>query len=193
MMANLNVPNTISVARIVAAPVLLWLAWRRQPVFTYVLVATLVSDILDGYLARRLHQQTRLGAQLDSWGDLLTVMVYVPAAIWLRPHALQQNIVYAAIAVAAYCCPIALGFLKYRRLTSYHTRLMTVTAYVMGAAMVCFFSGWSDIPFRLGCLFLLAASVEEILITITLPAWVENVQSYRAAIGISRSRELIGG
>ena len=140
-MANLNVPNTISAARIVAAPVLLWLAWRRQPAFAYVLVASLVSDILDGYLARRLDQKTRLGAQLDSWGDLVTVMVYLPAAIWLRPLALQQNVVYVTIAVAAYCCPIAFGFLKYRRLTSYHTRLMTVTAYVMGAAMLCLTRG----------------------------------------------------
>ena len=186
-MATVNVPNTISAARIIMAPMLLWLAWERQHAFTYVLAASLLSDILDGYLARRLNQQTRLGAQLDSWGDLLTVMVYLPAALWLRPLALHQNVVYVAIAVAAYCCPIAFGFLKYGRLTSYHTRLMTVTAYVMGIAMVCFFAGWSDIPFRLGCLFLLVASVEEILITIALPAWVDNVRSYRAALALSKS------
>jgi phosphatidylglycerophosphate synthase len=179
---TINVPNSISAVRIALAPVLLWLAWYREPIFVYVLVASLLSDILDGYLARRLNQQTRLGAQLDSWGDLLTVMVYLPAAIWLRPQSLRQNAIYAGIAITAYVCPILFGFVKYSRLTSYHTRLMAITAYVMGIAMVCFFAGWSDIPFRVGCLFLLLGSVEEILISIALPAWAENVQSYKAAL-----------
>jgi phosphatidylglycerophosphate synthase len=179
---TMNVPNTISAVRIALVPVLLWLAWRRETIFAYVLMASLLMDILDGYLARRLHQETRLGAQLDSWGDLLTVLAYVPAAIWLRPQWLQHNAIYVAFAITAYVCPILFGFLKYGRLTSYHTRLMTITAYVMGIAMVCFFAGWSDLPFRVGCLFLLFGAVEEILISVSLPAWTENVQSYRAAL-----------
>lgn len=191
-MAALNVPNTISLLRIALVPVLLWLAWTRRPVFTCVLAVSLLSDILDGYLARRLHQQTRLGAQLDSWGDFLTVLIYPLAAWWLQPAALRQNSVYAVVAVAAYCLPILFGFLKYRRLTSYHTRLMTITAYVMGFAMVCFFAGWSDLPFRFGCLLLLIGSIEEILITNALPEWRENIQGYGAAQAHRKGSQSIG-
>jgi phosphatidylglycerophosphate synthase len=186
MASTLNVPNAISMLRIGMVPVLLWLAWHRQPAFTAVLVATLLSDILDGFLARRLNQQTRLGAQLDSWGDFLIILVYPFAAQWLRPIELKLNAGYAAVAAAAYCTPILFGFLKYHRLTSYHTRLMTITAYVMGVAMVCFFAGWSDIPFRCGCLLLLVAAMEELLISALLPQWVENVRGYRTALALRR-------
>jgi phosphatidylglycerophosphate synthase len=62
--SNVNIPNSISMLRILLAPVLLALAWNRQPVFTVVLAATLLMDFLDGFLARRLKQQTRRGAQL---------------------------------------------------------------------------------------------------------------------------------
>jgi phosphatidylglycerophosphate synthase len=181
-MATMNVPNTISMLRIALVPVLLWLAWTRQPAFAYVLAVSLLSDILDGYLARRLNQQTRLGAQLDSWGDFLTVLIYLPAALWLQPIELRHSIPYVEVALASYSFPIALGFVKYHRLTSYHTRLMTVTAYAMGIAMVCFFAGWSAIPFRSACVLLLVAAIEEIMITNALPEWVENVGSYRAAL-----------
>jgi len=182
-----NVPNSISALRIALVPVLLWLAWQRQPAFTAVLIVALGSDILDGYLARRLHQQTRLGAQLDSWGDFLTVLVYAPAAVWLRPEELHRNLGYALGAAVAYCAPILFGFLKYHRLTSYHTRLMTLTAYVMGIAMICFFGGWSEVPFRIGCLLLLVAGCEEILITALLPQWIENVGGYGQALQLRAS------
>jgi phosphatidylglycerophosphate synthase len=181
-MAALNVPNTISMLRIASVPLLLWLAWTRQPAFAYILAASLMSDILDGYLARRLNQQTRLGAQLDSWGDFLTVLIYLPAALWLQPIELRHSAAYVVVAVASYSLPIVLGFVKYHRLTSYHTRLMTITAYAMGIAMVCFFAGWSAIPFRCACVLLLVASIEEIMITNALPEWVENVRGYREAL-----------
>jgi hypothetical protein len=61
---------------------------------------------------------------------------------------------------------------------------MTLTAYVMGVAIVCFFANWSDIPFRCACPLLLIASLEEIAISATLPRWVENVSDYRAALAL---------
>ncbi len=185
--ANLNVPNSVTLLRIALLPVLVLLAWRRSPLFTVLLVVVLLMDILDGLLARILRQQTRLGAQLDSWGDFLTVLVYPFAAIWLRPGATRQNAVYAGVAAAAYLVPILFGFMKYRRLTSYHTRLMTWTAYVMGAAMVAFFAAWSVLPFRVGSALLIVAQIEEFAITTILPRWVENVPNVRRAWALRRT------
>jgi CDP-diacylglycerol--glycerol-3-phosphate 3-phosphatidyltransferase len=94
--------------------------------------------------------------------------------------------VYAVVAAAAYVTPIVFGFVKFRRLTSYHTRLMTVAAYAMGAAMVAFFAAWSSIPFKLGCLVLVAAEAEEMLITAILPRAVDNVAGFGVAFRIRR-------
>lgn len=76
-----TVPNVLSLARLLGVPVFLWLVlW---PVFggpTHDLVALLVlalsgvTDYLDGYLARRLDQITKLGAVLDQFADRLYVL-----------------------------------------------------------------------------------------------------------------------
>lgn len=185
--SNLNLPNCITVTRIGLVPVLVFLAWTgRTGAFTIVLIAMLLGDLLDGYLARRLNQQTLLGAQLDSWGDLLTALVYPPAAIWLQPELLRSNFAFIAIALVTYLTPIGFGFLKFHRLTSYHTRLATLMAYFMGFGIVCFLAGWSDVPFRLACVLLVISQVEEIAITTLLPAWRANVRDFREALRVRR-------
>jgi phosphatidylglycerophosphate synthase len=189
---NINVPNGVSALRIGLVPVLFFLAWKRLPIFTALLAATLLMDILDGLLARVLRQQTPLGARLDSWGDFLTVLVYPYAAYWLRPQQARQIAAYAVIAVAAYVTPVVFGFLKFRRLTSYHTRMMTVAAYVMGAAMIAFFADWSSTPFKLGCFVLVAAEAEEMVITAILPRAVDNVAGLGVALRIRRQAAALG-
>lgn len=76
-----TVPNVLSAARLLGVPVFLWLVlW---PVFggpqhdwyaLLVLALSGVTDYLDGYLARRLDQMTRLGAVLDQFADRLYVL-----------------------------------------------------------------------------------------------------------------------
>jgi len=197
---NLNLPNAISTLRILMVPLLALLAfdgWGHA--FTILLSASLLMDFLDGYLARRLNQRTPLGAQLDSWGDFLTVLVYPGAAMWLQPVLLKQNALWVTVATLAYFSPIAFGFVKYGRLTSYHTRLMTVSAYLMGGAVVAFFAGWSDLPLRLACIVLVVAEAEELAISATLPVWQANVRdlrhalALRAALVISESSIRSGG
>ena len=125
----INVPNAISALRILMVPILALLAFRGWGrAFTLLLASSLLLDFVDGYLARRLKQQTLLGAQLDSWGDFLTVLVYPAAAVWLQPVLLRQNALWVTLAALAYVGPITFGVIKFRRLTSYHTRLMTVSA-----------------------------------------------------------------
>lgn len=183
--ANLNLPNAISALRILMVPFLALLAFRGLvPAFTILLAASLLMDALDGYLARRLNQQTPLGAQLDSWGDFLTVLVYPGAALSLQPVLLKQNTLWVTLAAFAYLSPIAFGFLKYGRLTSYHTRLMSLCAYLMGAAAIVFFAGWSDLPLRGACTFLLVAGAEELFITATLPVWRSNVRDLKHALAL---------
>jgi cardiolipin synthase (CMP-forming) len=69
-----NIPNTITVIRILLVPALIWFLFQKA--FSAALAVFLVaglSDALDGYLARRLGQMTRLGALLDPLADKLLV------------------------------------------------------------------------------------------------------------------------
>jgi CDP-diacylglycerol---glycerol-3-phosphate 3-phosphatidyltransferase len=69
-----NVPNTLSVARMVLSVVVFTLIGMEQ----YFLAAAVfgvaaVTDALDGYLARRLNQVTPIGRQLDPLVDKVIV------------------------------------------------------------------------------------------------------------------------
>ena len=79
-MTWLNWPNRISIARILfVAPLVIcllnlnsgWSGWRHLALGLF--VATALSDVLDGFLARRLKDETPLGRFLDPLADKLLV------------------------------------------------------------------------------------------------------------------------
>jgi CDP-diacylglycerol---glycerol-3-phosphate 3-phosphatidyltransferase len=68
-----NLPNQLTLGRIVAIPVLL-LVYPFNTAFTDILSAVLFAiagftDILDGYIARKYEQETKMGALLDPVAD----------------------------------------------------------------------------------------------------------------------------
>jgi cardiolipin synthase len=73
-----SVPNLLTYGRVAAVPVvagcLFWpeIAWMRW-VALGVFIAAGISDFLDGYLARALSQQSRIGQMLDPIADKLLV------------------------------------------------------------------------------------------------------------------------
>jgi CDP-diacylglycerol--glycerol-3-phosphate 3-phosphatidyltransferase/cardiolipin synthase len=78
----LNIPNVLTWLRIVAIPLLValfympeaWLGPRDRNLAACVLfTAAAITDWLDGYLARRLNQQSAFGAFLDPVADKLIV------------------------------------------------------------------------------------------------------------------------
>ena len=74
-----HLPNVITLARVALVPVLILLLKDQD--YTAALIVFVIaglSDALDGYLAKRLNVQSRLGAVLDPAADkLLLVSAYV--------------------------------------------------------------------------------------------------------------------
>lgn len=77
------VPNLITLARIGLVPVLILTMHAGEPALTLgVFLIAGVSDALDGFIAKRFHLESRLGAILDPAADkLLLVTAYVMLAI----------------------------------------------------------------------------------------------------------------
>lgn len=79
----LTVPNLISFARLLLVPVFAVLLVRRQDLWAFaVLAVSGASDWLDGVLARRLGQVSRLGQLLDPAADRLFILVTIAALAW---------------------------------------------------------------------------------------------------------------
>ena len=180
-----GLPNALSALRLALAPVLLALAWSGAPrAFVCCLALSLMTDIADGRIARRTGQASERGAVLDSWADLATYASLPLSAWWLRPGFVRAEAVFLLVAVASYVAPVAIGFLRYGRLTSYHTRGARLAAYLGGASTLVVFAGGPALPFRLATAVLVLAELEEIAITAVLPTWHANVPSLAHALAL---------
>lgn len=86
----MNIPNSLTLLRIVMIPVLVlvfylpvhWRFYGACAVFT----AAALTDLLDGYLARRLNQTSPLGAFLDPVADKLMVAVVLVLLVQADPR-----------------------------------------------------------------------------------------------------------
>lgn len=83
-----NLPNAITVARCLMVPVVVWLLWDRpdrvqSAACCVIFVLAMLSDVLDGWLARRWDLQSAAGAFLDPLADKLMVLTTL---VMLIPH-----------------------------------------------------------------------------------------------------------
>lgn len=78
----MNLPNTITIARLFAVPVVVWAIISGRPeVAFWLFLAAGVSDAVDGFIAKRFGMESELGAYLDPIADkALLVSIYVTLA-----------------------------------------------------------------------------------------------------------------
>ena len=79
----MNLPYIITIARIVAVPVVVWANVTGRPAVAFWLfLAAGISDAIDGLIAKRFALQSELGAYLDPLADkALLVSIYVTLAV----------------------------------------------------------------------------------------------------------------
>jgi CDP-diacylglycerol--glycerol-3-phosphate 3-phosphatidyltransferase len=172
----LTIPNALSVMRLVVVlPEMYFAAVGNKVAFLALVAFALFTDSIDGTIARRLRQDSILGAKLDSLGDLATY-VSIPVCGWLLwPEIIRAELVFVIVGILSYLLPVIVGLIRYRRLTSYHTWGAKISAVLMGAAVLMLFMGISPWPFRVFTPIAALAGIEEIAITFILREWHANV------------------
>jgi phosphatidylglycerophosphate synthase len=184
-------PNLLSLSRIIMAPLMVVAAAAGAGrTFTALYAACLFTDAIDGFIARRLHVETPLGATLDSRGDLAVTLCLPIGALLLWPDMIRSLVPYIVAALAAYLAPCVVGELRYRRLPSFHTWGAKAMAVVVGISLLVMFVTQNTLWFRLTVPLLLLESVEELIMIAILPTWHPNTPSLWHAIRIRRSEKL---
>ncbi|MEW7978579.1 MAG: CDP-diacylglycerol--glycerol-3-phosphate 3-phosphatidyltransferase [gamma proteobacterium symbiont of Phacoides pectinatus] len=91
---HLNIPNILTLLRIALIPVyvvIFYLPWQyATQACALVFALAAITDWLDGYLARRLEQTSRLGAFLDPVADKLMVAVALLLIVENDPSPLMS-------------------------------------------------------------------------------------------------------
>jgi len=173
-----RLPNVLSGLRLLAVPVLAVLAARHQEnAFAWLLIAALLTDVADGWIARAWSLESQLGARLDSLADtaLMFVAVY---GIWVfHREVMADHAISCSLAVGLWVLENLLALLRYGRLSSFHTYLSKIAANALGFFVgVLFVFGFRPWLFQLAIWTTILASLEELALLALLDEWRADVQ-----------------
>ncbi|TVR34883.1 MAG: CDP-alcohol phosphatidyltransferase family protein [Spirochaetaceae bacterium] len=184
----LTVPNMISLYRLLMFPVILVLALSgNERWFVILLCINLVSDILDGQIARRFGLVTRLGGALDNLADMGTYALALYGIFrfrWaeIRPHAWLLYL-FLAVFVLSY----VVAFVRFGKIPGLHLYAAVAAGYLQGAFFfVLFVWGFELWFYVLAIGWGVVAYIEKIAVLLTIDSirpgikglyWLKNKQS----------------
>ena len=161
---RLKIADCITVCRIVGTLILFALR-PLSPVFFFVYSMTGLTDVLDGWIARKTQTADNFGARLDSIADMLFYAVMLFRIFPMLWNTLPSDIWYAAagifvVRIAAYL----LAAVKYRLFASMHTYLNKLTGVGVFIIPFLLVTRYAVVYCRGVCAIAAAAALEELII-----------------------------
>jgi phosphatidylglycerophosphate synthase len=189
MLKLTSIPSILVGLRLTIAPLLLFDAGDRHPSAWFVggYIIAVLSDIFDGIIARKLGVSTVKLRQADSWADIC-LYAGVGASIWLvYPQVIGQFQIPLLCAAIAQLTLFALCLLKFQKFPSYHTYTAKIWGLTLLIATVGLFGFGNADPLWLAIALCIINTVEEIVMTLILPAWQCDVLSIFHAINLRQT------
>ncbi|MDG5798987.1 CDP-alcohol phosphatidyltransferase family protein [Marinilabiliaceae bacterium ANBcel2] len=128
-----NVPNALSLYRIVAFPVLFYLVLTQQETwFVILLCISLISDILDGSIARYFKLQTNFGAALDNLGDICTYIMALLGLFIFKWNDIEPHAWMLYLFLAVFILSYIVSFLRFKKIPGLHLFSCVLAGYMQG-------------------------------------------------------------
>lgn len=181
---NYNIADWFSFYRILAAPFLLILLWLNvREIFTWFLLISYSTDMIDGFLARKLKITSARGSQLDSFGDQITLIIGLIGLWVFEREFILQNLVLIVIAFIPYIMQMVLAYSKYGKATAFHTYLAKLSALIQGVFILAslFFIPYNPLFYIMIAIGLLE-TLEEITLIFMYDNWASDVKGIYWAI-----------
>lgn len=177
---NFNIADWFSFYRIFAAPFLILIVWLgHRELFSWLLLLSYSTDMIDGFLARKLKITSPRGSQLDSMGDQITLIVGFIGLLRFELGFIQNNYQWILIPFVLYSIQMLIAFVKYKKATAFHTYLAKLSAIIQAAFILwLLFFGPVYWLFFLMIFVGVIETIEEILLIFLYPKWVAGVKSY---------------
>lgn len=185
-----QLPNLLSASRLLAVPVLAALAVAQlETAYAWLLIAALLTDVADGWIARTFSLQSRIGAQLDSLADSSLMLVAVYGVWEFHPGVMTGNAIACSLALGLWALENLLALVRYGRLSSFHTWLSKIAANLLGLFIgTLFIVGFEPWLFLVAVGATVLASVEELVLLALLPRWQADVRGLWWVLRNSRRR-----
>jgi len=175
---NYNIADWFSFYRVAASPfLLLFIGLGQREIFSWLLLISYSTDMIDGFLARRLKITSARGSQLDSLGDQITLGVAFIGLLVFEQEFILENYKIILIPFFLYFFQMLLAFKKYGKTTAFHTYLAKLSAMTQGV-FILYFLFFSPVYWLFYLMIFMGVieTIEEILLIILYPKWVAGVK-----------------
>jgi phosphatidylglycerophosphate synthase len=146
------------------------------------IVAVLLSDIFDGVLARRWKCDTAGVRLFDSMADIV-FYAGCAIAVWMRHPSVVRGLAVSigvVVGLEAFC--LAVAFIKFGKLPSYHSYLAKTWGLVLASALVAAFVTKHPVGWIIAALVLDALSnLEGLAMSFIMPVWRQDVKTLAVA------------
>jgi CDP-alcohol phosphatidyltransferase. len=157
----------------------------RSDNFVVLFVLSGLSDMLDGFLARRFGWCTEFGATLDSLSDLA---LYISTMIFLCRFAgtdVAKCAVFVALGLLVQLIHIAISVKRHGQFPAYHTLFSKIAGYICFAGILAFWAIRVH-EILIGLVFVwLTCSFEGLIITYILKKPMRDLMGIRHAMKVS--------
>ncbi|GLR16822.1 CDP-alcohol phosphatidyltransferase family protein [Portibacter lacus] len=178
----MTIPVGLLLFRLLCAPIILAIAYfvgeQGRLVILVLMYLGLISDILDGIVARAQGTSSEKFRRMDSQTDMV-FWLSIGFATWiLFPEVIAENsmMIWTILAMEVACYVISI--VKFKRETCTHAFLSKMWGLFLLVAFTSLIGfGHAGIPFHVAIILGLISHVDRILITLILPQWTHDIPS----------------
>lgn len=170
------IPNLLSLARIILSLFLIFL-YPMKLYFLLVYIFCGITDILDGFIARKINATSELGSKLDSFADMIIIFVVLFKFIPIMNLNLFMIVWLICVTILKSLC-ILVVFIRFNQFGMVHTYMNKITGSLIFIYPILNY--FTSSKFYIFIIFIFASitAIEEILIDFTMKSLELDKKSY---------------
>jgi cardiolipin synthase (CMP-forming) len=175
---RITIPNILSAYRIIIFPLVLFFAINRhENMFVILLIINLITDILDGLIARSFKMQTEFGARLDSIADVGTYLLAITGILIFKASEFKPHLASFYIFIILFVTANLLSLIKFKKLPSLHLYSWKIGGYIQGLFFFVLFTfNFYPVFYYLTIIWGIVAFCEHICTQLVLKKMQSNVK-----------------
>jgi len=169
------IPNCISVSRIIFSLILIFVK-PLSTVFYAIYIICGLTDIVDGFIARKTGTTSSLGARLDSMGDMVMVGVLL-LVLYPIINPPTQIIIWTISIGIIRLASMAVALKKYKTFAGLHTYGNKITGIVLFIFPILLLYINTNVLMYIICVVASISAIEELIIKLTSSQLQLNIKS----------------
>ena len=174
----LTIPNILSFYRLLTFPWVLYLALSgHEYLYVVFLVINLITDALDGIIARAFRMETEFGARLDTLADIGMYITAIVGIFQFKTEEFSPHLLSLGIYVFVFIVSILVPVVRFGRFPSLHLYSSKIGGYLQGIFFFVLFISEFYTPFYyLVITWAILAFCEQICVQLVVKRFVTNAK-----------------